>query len=150
MAEARLTAIQEELTVKSLEFERTNAQLEQRHVVAPIDGIVTDVYKDQGEFVSPNDPTVLRIVQLDPLLIVFSVPVTEASTLAADQTARVQIDGSEASVPGTVEFVSPLADVQSGTVRVRVRVSNPGEQIPSGATCRLLLGAGNEELAKAR
>jgi multidrug efflux pump subunit AcrA (membrane-fusion protein) len=48
-----------------------------------------------------------------------------------------------------VEFVSPTADAQSGTVRVRVRIPNPGETIPSGVTCRLLLADGTQELAKA-
>ena len=84
MAEARVKATQEELAVKSLEYARTQAQLEQRRVLSPIDGVVTRVYKDAGEFVSPNDPILVKIVQLDPLLIVFSVPVAEARKLAAD------------------------------------------------------------------
>ncbi len=142
MAEARLKATLEELAVKALEFERTRAQLEQRRVLAPIDGVVTQVYKDASEFVSPNDPNVVKIVQLDPLLIVFSVPITEARNLAKEQTVQIKQDGRP--IQGTVEFVSPMADAQSRTVRVRVRIPNPGEAIPGGVTCRLVLPTGHE------
>ena len=126
MAEARVKAAQEELAVKSLEYARTQAQLEQRRVLSPIDGVVTRVYKDAGEFVSPNDPILVKVVQLDPLLIVFSVPVAEARKLAADETVRVRIESAEEPVEGVVEFVSPMGDAQSGTMRVSVRIPNPG------------------------
>jgi RND family efflux transporter MFP subunit len=147
MAEAKLKAIQEEMAIRSLEFERTRAQLEQRRVLAPIDGIVTKVYKDASEFVSPSDPTVVKIVQLDPLLTVFSVPVAEAGNLARNRTVRIEQD--QRTIQGTIEFVSPVVDAQSGTVQVRVRIPNPGEAIPGGLTCRLLLPTAPEKLVKA-
>jgi len=77
-------------------------------VSSPIDGVVTRVYKDAGEFVSPNDPIIVKVVQLDPLLIVFSVPVAEARKLAAEATVKVRIESAEKPVEGVVEFVSPM------------------------------------------
>ena len=149
MAEARVKAAHEELAVKALEFERTQAQLAQRRVFSPIDGVVTRVYKDAGEFVSPNDPILVKVVQLDPLLIVFSVPVAEARKLAAEATVHVRIESAEEPVEGVVEFVSPMGDAQSGTMRVSVRIPNPGEQVPGGATCHLLLPGEPQAIAKA-
>lgn len=137
IAVARLKEAQEDLAVRALEYARARAQLQERCVVAPIDGIVTQVYKEPSEFVSPNDPNVVKIVQLDPLLIVFSVPIAEAKDLARAQT--VQVRRGERSIQGTVEFVSPMADAQSGTVHVRVRIPNPGESIPGGVSCHLVL-----------
>ena len=43
------------------------------------------------------------------------------------------------TVQGKIEFVSPTADPQSGLSRVRVRLPNPKERLPCGATCYLLL-----------
>lgn len=147
MAQARLQATQEELGVRSLEFDRTRAQLQERCVRAPIDGIVTQVYKDASEYVSPNDPNVVKIVQLDPLLIVFSVPIADAKSLAAAHA--VPVKQGERLIQGTVEFVSPMADAQSGTVRVRVRIPNPGESIPGGVSCHLVLPDDATKLDKA-
>jgi RND family efflux transporter MFP subunit len=139
MAAARVKTIVEELRVKTLEFQRTQTQLEQRRVLSPIEGIVTMRYKDEGEFVSPNDPIVVRVVQLDPLLVVFSVPLAEARKLDTEEPVQVQIEAGRKTVEGVVEFLSPTADAQSGTTHVRVRIPNPNEAIPSGVTCRLVL-----------
>jgi RND family efflux transporter MFP subunit len=150
MAAARVKAAREDLTVKTLEYERACTQVEQRRVVSPIDGLVTQVYKDEGEFVSPSDPVVVRVVQLDPLLVVFSVPVAAARTLAPDEAVHVRIEASKQKAEGVVEFVSPTADAQSGTTRVRVRIPNPGEAISSGVTCHLQLDVDPRELANSR
>ncbi len=149
MAEARVKAAREELRLKMLEYQRTQTQLEQRRVLSPIDGVVTQLFKDEGEFVSPNDPVVVKVVQLDPMLVVFSVPLEKAGELNAEKSVRVRIDVANRTVQGVVEFVSPTADAQSGTTRVRVRIPNPGEAIPSGVTCHLLLPEASEELANA-
>jgi RND family efflux transporter MFP subunit len=138
-AEARVKAAREELQVRTHEYDRAQAQLNQRRVLAPIAGVVTQVTKDEGEFVSPNDPTVVKIVQLDPLLVVFSVPVARARDLTKDAQVQVRVESIAEPVAGVVEFVSPTADAQSGTTRVRVRLPNPGEAIPSGVKCQLLL-----------
>lgn len=84
IAESRHLSVREELEVKELEFRRIEAQLEQRSIRAPIAGLVSEVHKDAGEFVSPSDPVVARIVQLDPLLIVFSVPLEHRATFQRD------------------------------------------------------------------
>ena len=149
MAEARVKATREELRVKALEYARTRSQLEQRQVVSPINGVTTHLYKDEGEFVSPNDPVVIKVVQLDPLLVVFSVPLAEAGKLTAEEPVSVRIESAKQTVQGVVEFVSPTADAQSGTTRVRVRIPNPGESVPSGVTCHLVLPRDPQELANA-
>ena len=147
-AEARVKAAREELVVRTHEYARAGAQLEQRRIVSPIAGVVTQIYKDEGEFVSPSDPVVVKIVQLDPLLVVFLVPVVEARELAAEDRVNVRVDSAEQPVEGVVEFVSPTADAQSGTTRVRVRIANPEEKIPSGANCHLLLPARSAEVTQ--
>ena len=144
IAEARVKSVREDLLVKTLEYERIRAQIQRRRSYAPIDGIVTRIYKDRGEFVSPGDPVIMKIVQLDPLLIVFSVPVELASPLKVDQSVSLQIGPERTAAEGIVEFVSPTADAQSGTTRVRIRLPNPTKQLPSGAPCRLILSTPDE------
>ncbi|MEO8496040.1 MAG: efflux RND transporter periplasmic adaptor subunit [Planctomycetota bacterium] len=139
IAEARRKAVQEEQQVMMLECQRTRVQLEQRRLISPIDGIVTRIFKDRGEFVSLADPVVLKVVQLDPLLVVFAVPTKQGRELSAGEDVEVCFAESENRTTGSIEFVSPTADPQSGTTRVRVRIPNPNELLPSGAPCRLVL-----------
>lgn len=140
IAQAQFEAVQEELTVKKLEYQRILAQLEQRRIKSPIDGIVTRVTKDQGEFVSPTDPVVATVVQLDPLLVVFSVPKELTRQLRKDEEIRINFDRTAAL--GVIEFISPTSDAQSGTTRVKVRVPNPKLALQGGDACTLVLDMG--------
>lgn len=135
---ARVKSAQEELVVKNYELRRLEMQLQQRRIVSPIAGIVTRLAKEPGEFVSPSDPVTAKVVQLDPLAVVFSVPVGAASQLKVGSTVNVNL-GTLGTQAAELEFVSPTADAQSGTTRVRVKLPNPGEKIACGIPCQLVL-----------
>lgn len=145
IAEARVQSVLEDLQVRRLEFARIEAQLRQRQIVSPIEGIVADLRKDCGEFVSPSDPVVARIVQLNPLRVVFSVPLAQRDQIKAGQTVAMQI--GEGNGAGVIEHVSPTADPSSGTFRIKVRLPNPDQQWHGGEKSVLLLGAAPSALA---
>lgn len=136
VAEAQVQAVRDELRIKSLEIRRIEAQLEQRRMRSPIDGIVTRVFKEPGEFVSANDPVVATVVQLDPLLVVFSVPDSQALTMSVGQSVPLLI-GIDEEVMATVDFISPTIEAQSGTRRVKILIENSDLRLPSGQTCYL-------------
>ena len=131
VAKARLKIVQEEAIVRELECERIRAQLKQRKVVSPIDGTVVEVMKEKGEFVSPSDPIVARVVQLDPVLVAFSVPASQRKLLTKNQPVLMTI-GAVRKVSGRVEFVSPLIDASSGTFRVKIVLPNSDGRWMSG------------------
>lgn len=139
IAEARHLSVREELEIKHLELKRIEAQIEQRIVRAPMDGIITEVLKDSGEYVSPSDPVIVRLVQLDPLLIVFSVPLARRNELASQQTVSVRVGGQAEPVEGTVEYISPTPDSSNSAVRVKVRLGNSEHRFQSGQTAELLM-----------
>lgn len=141
IAEARLKAVREELDVNTLEHQRARVQLERCRLRSPIDGLVTRIFKDQGESVSLSDPVIVKVVQLDPLLVIFLVPADSARNLTVEQAVGVRIPEIAKTTQGAVEFVSPTTDPQSGLTRVRVRLPNPEERLPCGATCYLILSA---------
>ncbi len=139
IAKARVQAVREELEVKRLEYHRIQAQLNRRRIRSTIDGIVTDIYREQGEFVSPSQPTVARVVQLNPLRIVYSVPIDRRSDITKGQDVAINIGADAQTADAQVEFVSPTADASSGTFRVKVRLANPDGQWQAGDRSVLLL-----------
>ena len=142
MAEANVLLAREALRVKQLEHQRVKTQLERRLVRSPINGVVSEIHKDKGECVTAIDLVVMTVVQLDPLLAVFSVAPQQADALSVGATVKVSVRSSHAVVgalDGTVETVSPVAHAQSGTVRVKVRLPNPAGKIRSGVKCWLIL-----------
>lgn len=139
VAESRLMTVREDLAIRRLEYARIQAQLRQREIRSTIDGIIVEVKKDEGEFVSPSDPVVARIVQLDPLRVVFSVPNERRADIQTRQTVTMQITGGGLA-EGVVEHVSPVADASSGTFQVDVKLPNPAGQWHGGEKSVLLLG----------
>ena len=139
IAAAQLRAIQQELAIKRLDHERARIQWERRTVRAPMRGVVLRLHKEAGEFIGPNDPQLMTIVQLDPLLAVFAVPSRHARGLHVGHQVQVRLPEAEALVEGAVESVSPVVDGKSGTIRVEVRLHNPQRRFYSGEPCSLFL-----------
>lgn len=139
IAEANLRAAREDLLLRKLEFERIAAQIERRTVRAPASGTITQLHKQPGEFMAPNSPVVLTLVELDPLLATFTLLSPQAATLAVGQEIAVRFPLNAQSVSGTIDFIAPTTDAESGTVRVKVRLENANGRLRSGERCQLSL-----------
>lgn len=139
IAAAQLRATQEELAIKRLDHERARIQWQRRTAHAPTRGVVLRIHKEAGEFIGPNDPHLMTVVQLDPLLAVFAVPSGHARRLRIGHPVQVRLPEADALVEGAVASVSPVVDGKSGTMRVEVRLANPERRFLSGEPCSLLL-----------
>jgi len=139
VAKAHVLSAEEEQAIRKLEHQKIAVQLQRRNVVAPIDGVVTVIHKEEGEYVAPNDPCVLSIVQLDKLRATFSVPSVYAGKLEIGNRAPLRLAADTTSVDGIIEYVAPVTDAESGTVRVKFCVENPGRKYRSGQRCLLKL-----------
>ncbi len=137
ISQGRLTSEIEEQEVLRLQVARLKHQIKQRTVIAPIKGVVTQLHKELGEFVSPTSPEVLRIVDVSRLRASFFLQVKEVESLSSEARVRVRLnDGAETEAE--VEHVSPVADGESGLIEVRVLIDNPELKI-LGSRCSLLL-----------
>jgi hypothetical protein len=71
-------------------------------------------------------------VQLDPLLIVFSVPLSQRNEVEKDQVVELRLGADQVKAEGIVEYVSPTSDTSNSSVRVKVRLPNSNHQYQSG------------------
>ena len=150
IARGHVLAAEEEMAVRQLEYERTVIQLKRRVVESPAAGVVSKVLKEVGEFVAPTDPHLVEIVQLDQLLATFSVASQQAASLTPNQAVQVRLADTNEKVPGVVEFVAPVTDAESGTVRVKVRLDNADGRHRSGQRCGLALPAADKSPTAAK
>ncbi len=144
IAEAQVRLAREDLLIKKLDYEKIQAQFERRILRAPLDGVIPRIQKNVGDYVAPSDPYVLTLVQLDPLLVTFSLTREQAARLSVDQKVivrsfNVSTLNEELSelMEGTVEFIAPVINAESGTVRVKVYIENPDGKYQSGVRCVL-------------
>jgi RND family efflux transporter MFP subunit len=137
IAEAELKSVLDDLADKHWQYQKSNAELRRRVVLAPMDGVIVARLKEPGEFVAPNEPNVVTIVELDPLVARFSMKRSLARHLGVGEEVSVSVDGTGKVVTGIVDVVSPVIDAQSGTIKVKIRIDNPRRLIPSGERCTI-------------
>lgn len=133
IAEANMKAV-------ALQYQKDQARLTQREIVAPADGVVTRLHKDVGESVERLEK-VAELVQLDPLEIVLNLPVDTRGRYAEGRKARVHV-GDDATVhEAMVKSVDPVVDFASGTYRMKIRLANPGGKLQAGRRVTVDLAA---------
>ncbi len=145
-AQARLKAYQELSVRRQQELKQAEMQLNRMTIVSPMDGMVVKCMKDVGEVVSPADPALVRIVQLDPLRISASASITQAQQFQIGQVLIAHVGGTQKSA--TVEFISPVADVSSGTTMIQLRIPNNDHKLLAGLPCQIELPSSPEPNGK--
>lgn len=129
----RLAQLIEQKKRERLDYESAEGDRLQRHITAPISGVVTKVIPQVGEWAKAGDP-VLHLVDTSVAVLRLAVPHNSANALkvGAQQLIRLESGSSVAEVTGQIKFVSPVADPASGLVQVEISFSNPGRRIKTG------------------
>lgn len=122
--------------VASAGVRQARAQLDRARITAPFDGVVADVAVEVGESANPGAP-VLRLVQLDPVLVTLAVSDRDVVSLSAGSPVTVAASARSGSFPGTIRHVAPAADMRTRAFPVEVEVPNPDERLLPGMIARV-------------
>ncbi|MFZ5445202.1 MAG: efflux RND transporter periplasmic adaptor subunit [Myxococcota bacterium] len=94
-------------------------------VRAPRGGTVVDLDVSSGQEVGPDrDRPLMRISDLDEVLVLADVPENDVRAFKKGVTVTVSVPSASASREGAVQVVSEVVDARRRTVEVRVRVQN--------------------------
>lgn len=137
--EARALESRIDLELARLQYETAAEQVRLRTIVAPMDGIVVDRYRDEGEAVSGAQP-VFRLMDLSRVVVQCAVGPAALAAFVPGRKVRVVFSEptGAAEVEGEVTLVDPCADA-SGKVRMKVVVPNPEGRIHAGLKAQVLV-----------
>ncbi len=120
--------------IAELEVKHQQQVLALRTITSPINGVVIERFLAPGNHISQEK--IARIAQIDPLNVETIAPVALFGAIKPGAMAEVKL---EPLFPGSykarVTVVDRVVDAASGTFRVRLELSNPGNRIPSGIKC---------------
>ncbi len=129
-AEAALQAAEALLEAARIELANTT-------LLAPFSGIVERHLVKAGAFADRGDP-VLRLVELDPLVVVAYANEEEVLLLHQGDAGRARLtDGRE--LTGIVAYVARTGETATRSFRVEIHVANPQGALPAGITADLLI-----------
>jgi RND family efflux transporter MFP subunit len=110
------------------------AQLRQRIITSPIDGIVVDRYMSVGERVE-NKP-LYKVASVNPLRVEVVVPAILIGRVrpGAEVAVKLGLPGAP-ELKAKVKIVDRVVDPASNSFRVRLELPNPRNAIPAGVRC---------------
>ncbi len=139
LAEQKLVQAREQRDLSRQERDVAAAQLEQRTIRSPIDGVVAERYVSPGERV--DDKPLLRIAKVDPLRVQLVVPVAMYSRVQMGGGASVSPEFPGAPVASAlVTMIDKVVDPASNTFRVHLQMPNHGGALPPGLRCKAEFG----------
>jgi Cu(I)/Ag(I) efflux system membrane fusion protein len=106
-------------------------------VVAPQDGIVTVLNIREGMFVQPNT-TIMSLADLSSVWLQAEIFESQAEWVAAGQAAEARLDYLPGEVfTGQVDYVYPVLDPKTRTLRARLLFENSGERLKPNMYARV-------------
>lgn len=144
MLEARAAIAQCEADLKSAEI-----NLGYTRITAPISGRIGKSLLKKGDYVAPSMGSLARIVQTDPVRVVFSIPdkellqgrrvIEEHGKIEAIRAQLRLADGSIYEHNGESDFISNEIDSATATLAIRYRFANPNQFLVSNGYVTVLL-----------
>jgi RND family efflux transporter MFP subunit len=139
VAQAELLGAREARELARLDSTLAAAQLAQRVVLSPIDGVVVEQNMHAGELADASEgrPPILRIAQTHPLRVRLILPAAQHPRVRAGQAVEVTPELPAGSLQrATVTSVDRVVDAASGTFQVRIDLPNPRGALVGGVRCR--------------
>ncbi len=130
-------ALEARAIVSRADFVLARTNLERATVLSPVTGVLNDLFRERGEYVSAGD-TVAQIVVVDRLKVAVKIPERDIRFLRLGMPIEVTVDALEGvRVPGRVTYISELADEATRTTRVDVTVDNTSRRLRAGMIVRV-------------
>ncbi len=144
MLEARAAIAQCEADLASAQI-----NLGYTKITAPISGRIGKSEVKKGDYVAPSMGSLARIVQVDPVRVVFSVPdkVYLQGARAIEESGKVEAiraqirlaDGSIYPYDGKADFISNEMSAATASLPVRYSFANPNQLLLANAYVSVLL-----------
>ena len=135
LAKLKKESAQHESELAALALEEIDARIQHRMFRSPVDGVVVDIQKDEGEFVAVDSSPLITVVVLERLRVTLFLPFELSRRMCEDQELAIRLTDANKIVSGHVIYVAPITESESGRVRVDVEIRNEDGSIRSGARC---------------
>jgi len=139
IAEAELRDAIENQELAKHDYQHAIDLLNRRILRSPLHGVVVDRMLNPGDLSESGTgrKPILKIAQIDPLLVEVALPLEAYGKLRVGMTAMVTPEGLKGHYPATVTVVDKVFDAASGMFGVRLEMKNRKASIPGGIRCQV-------------
>ncbi len=124
-----------DVIIADLKLKLSEELVERRTLRSPIDGIVTEMRFDISESVGGANSHVATVVQVTPLRVQFNLKASDARSHKTGDELALFFPDINATVPGKLEFISPVTTAVVNTVRVTMVIPTTKIGLTAGMQC---------------
>jgi len=155
----RVSRLREKGSISELEYDHLKAKLEASEVktqmlkkntsvTAPFDGVIVEYLVEEGENyffninLEPgysNTSGILRLMQLNPLVVKIEVNENDLGHIAKNQSVKIMAGAENTEYTGRVSYIKPILSTLTRTATVEIEVNNSGGKIKPGMFARVVL-----------
>lgn len=135
---------------KTVEVQLARLALEERRIVSPLEGVVVQIYRREGEWVHPGEK-VLRMVRIDRLRVEAFVDLQAQLQSLEQAPAKLLVSFPDAPpqiFTGEIIFVHPEADPVNGQIRIWAEIENRDRMLRPGQRGQLTITLKDKDEAK--
>jgi RND family efflux transporter MFP subunit len=126
---------EDELKTAALEAARSQAQYNLRLIRSPLNGVVSEIKLQPGEFIYETTP-IVTLAQIDPLTVDLVVPSKRFGAVKVGEIVELRLlPPVDKVVKAEIDVIDPIIDAASNTFRLRLALPNPENAIPAGVRC---------------
>jgi len=105
---------------------------------APISGIVTDTFNEEGEFAGQGN-AVARIIDIDTIVVEAGLPERDIEYVTEGQVVEVEIVATGAIRAGTITRIGLEANVRNRTFPLEIHIPNEEHSLRAGMRAKVIL-----------
>ena len=136
-AQLRVSSFKAQLDAAKAELTRARLNVERTSIRAPFNGFVESLPTKVGDFLNVGT-TCATLVSLHPLKVIGSLSEVEINKVSVGMKALVKlVTGLEKQ--GEIKFIASIADQQTRTFRIEVKVNNEDAKLREGLTADITI-----------
>jgi HlyD family secretion protein len=130
------------VTQASVNYEKALNDLQNTQIIAPVDGIISEVIPDVGEQASPS-VIAIKMVGTSQFDIEAQVPEADIAKVMIGQVAEITLDayGDDVKFKGTVTAKDPAESKIQDAIyyKIRVQIDPAGKEVKPGMTANVTI-----------
>jgi len=144
-AETQYKVLEAQAAQAEATLQLVRTQLDDTQITAPIGGTVSGVTINSGEMLSPGIP-VVTINKLDTMEVLVKLTEKDVGRVSVGQKVDVLVSAvCSEPLEGEIVMVSPVADFQTKTYRMKTALSNEDGRLKAGMTAAIELAVAVEK-----
>ncbi len=137
-SEKALEAAQAQVNQAQISYDQLKEALDNTIIKAPIDGIVSSMNIDEGEFASNAQPA-MNLIDVDQLYVQINVTENIVSKIKEGQEVSISIDSLSKQIKGKIDKIHPASDPRTKLYPVKININNEEQEIMAGMFVKVVL-----------